>query len=154
MEQGEQQNKTQLADDWQHLVGGARLEDLAAAIASGSRKIFSQGLSQWGLYYGLARMLPGLKRTLLLITASPKQAWEAHRNKPGKPIRASHSFSALLNIGGGTPWNVPFGFFPQPIAACRRNPLSPLMCKLSDSPFSTHLQRAAKQQSLWPRPKQ
>ena len=80
MEQREQQNKTQLADDWQHLVGGARLKDMAAAIAGGSRKIFAQGLSQWGLFYGLARMLPGLKRTLLLITASPKQAWEAHQS--------------------------------------------------------------------------
>ena len=80
MEQRDQQNKAQLADDWQHLVGGARLEDLAAAIAGGSREIFAQGMSQWGLYYGLARMLPGLKRTLLLITASSKQAWEAHQS--------------------------------------------------------------------------
>ncbi|MCK5657761.1 MAG: hypothetical protein KAI21_07960, partial [Deltaproteobacteria bacterium] len=80
MLQGDTPSEVPLADDWQHLVGGARLEDLAAAIASGSRKIFAQGLSQWGLYYGLARMLPGLKRTLLLITASPKQAWEAHQS--------------------------------------------------------------------------
>jgi len=44
MLQGGSHTEVPLADDWQHLVGGARLEDLAAAIASGSRKIFSQGL--------------------------------------------------------------------------------------------------------------
>ncbi|MBT8406610.1 MAG: hypothetical protein KJP05_04070, partial [Deltaproteobacteria bacterium] len=116
MEQGEQQNKTQLADDWQHLVGGARLEDLAAAIAGGSRKIFAQGLSQWGLYYGLARMLPGLKRTLLLITASPKQAWEAHQSLS--------FFLGLAEHWRGDPLECPLWLFPT---ANRRMPAEPFV---------------------------
>jgi transcription-repair coupling factor (superfamily II helicase) len=104
MDQRDQQNKAQLADDWQHLVGGARLEDLAAAIASGSRKIFAQGMSQWGLYYGLARLLPNLKRTLLLITASSKQAWEAHQSLS--------FFLGLAEQWRGDPLECPLWLFP------------------------------------------
>ena len=116
MEQGEQQNKTQLADDWQHLVGGARLEDLAAGIASGSRKFFAQGMSQWALYYGLARMLPGLKRTVLLITASPKQAWEAHQSLS--------FFLGLAEHWRGDPLECPLWLFPT---ANRRMPAEPFV---------------------------
>jgi hypothetical protein len=105
MEQPEQQNKAQLDDDWQHLVGGARLVDLAAAIARGSRKIFAQGMSQWGLYYGLARMLPDLKRTLLLITASSKQAWEAYQSLS--------FFLGLAEHWRGDPLECPLWLFPS-----------------------------------------
>ncbi|MGD8314012.1 MAG: transcription-repair coupling factor [Syntrophobacterales bacterium] len=104
MEQSKQQDKTQLADDWQHLVGGARLEDLSAAIAGGSRKIFAQGMNRWGLYYGLARMLPSLKQTLLLITDSSKQAWEAHQSLS--------FFLGLAEQWRGDPLECPLWLFP------------------------------------------
>jgi uncharacterized protein with von Willebrand factor type A (vWA) domain len=80
MEQREQQNKSKLDDYWQQLVGGSCLEDLHAAIAGGRLKIFAQGLNRWALCYGLSRLLPRFKRTILLITPSPKQAWEAHQS--------------------------------------------------------------------------
>ncbi len=80
MEQGEQQNKTKLDDDWQQLFGGSRLEDLHSAVAGARQTIFAQGLSRWALCYGLARLLPRFKRTVLLVTPSPKQAWEAHQS--------------------------------------------------------------------------
>ena len=104
MEQREQQNKVHVADGWQHLVGGARLEDLAAAIAGGSRKIFAQGMNRWGLYYGLARMLPSLKQTLLLITDSSKQAWEAHQSLS--------FFLGLAEQWRGDPLECPLWLFP------------------------------------------
>ncbi|MGB6927864.1 MAG: CarD family transcriptional regulator, partial [Syntrophobacteria bacterium] len=116
MLQSDTPTEVPLADDWQHLVGGARLEDLAAAIASGSRKIFAQGLSQWGLYYGLARMLPGLKRTVLLITASPKQAWEAHQSLS--------FFLGLAEHWRGDPLECPLWLFPT---ANRRMPAEPFV---------------------------
>jgi len=80
MEQSEQQNKITLDDNWQQLVGGSRLVDLHAAIAGDRQRIFAQGLSRWALYYGLTRLLPQIKRTVLLITPSPKEAWEAHQS--------------------------------------------------------------------------
>jgi transcription-repair coupling factor (superfamily II helicase) len=116
MLQGDTPIEVPLAEDWQHLVGGARLEDLAAAIASGSREIFAQGLSQWGLYYGLARMLPGLKRTVLLITASPKQAWEAHQSLS--------FFLGLAEHWRGDPLECPLWLFPT---ANRRMPAEPFV---------------------------
>jgi transcription-repair coupling factor (superfamily II helicase) len=116
MLQGDSHTEVPVDDDWQHLVGGARLEDLAAAIANGSRKIFAQGLSQWGLYYGLARMLPGLKRTVLLITASPKQAWEAHQSLS--------FFLGLAEQWRGDPLECPLWLFPT---VNRRMPAEPFV---------------------------
>jgi transcription-repair coupling factor (superfamily II helicase) len=80
MEQSEPQNKTTLDDNWQQLIGGSRLDDLHAAIAGGRQRIFAQGLSRWALYYGLTRLLPRFKRTVLLITPSSEKAWETHQS--------------------------------------------------------------------------
>jgi transcription-repair coupling factor (superfamily II helicase) len=80
MEQSEHKPDSSLDDKWQHLVGGSRVDDLYAAIAGGRQRIFAQGLSRWALYYGLTRLLPRCKRTILLITPSPKQAWEAQQS--------------------------------------------------------------------------
>jgi transcription-repair coupling factor (superfamily II helicase) len=80
MGQGDLQDKAPLKDDWQYLLGGAHLDDLYAAIASGTRRIFAQGMSEWALAYSLTRLLTRFKGTLLLITPSPKEAWQAQQS--------------------------------------------------------------------------
>jgi transcription-repair coupling factor (superfamily II helicase) len=104
MEQGEQQSKTKLDEDWQQLFGGSRLQDLHSAVAGARRLIFAQGLSPWALYYGLARLLPRLKRTVLLITPSAKQAWEAHQSLA--------FFLGLAESWAGDPLECPLWQFP------------------------------------------
>ena len=116
MEQGEQQNKTALHEDWQEMFGGSRLEDLHSAIVGASQTIFAQGLSRWALYYGLALLLPRLKRTVLLITPSPKQAWEAHESLS--------FFLGLSESWSGDPLECPLFHFP---AANRRMVAEPFV---------------------------
>lgn len=109
MEQSKQQNKIKLDDNWQQLVGGSCLEDLHAAIAGGRLRIFAQGLNRWALCYGLTRLLPRFKRTILLITPSSKQAWEAHLSLS--------FFLGLAESWTGDPLECPLWHFP---AANRR----------------------------------
>jgi transcription-repair coupling factor (superfamily II helicase) len=116
MEQGEQQNKAKLDDDWQQLLGGSRLEDLHSAVAGAKQLIFAQGLSLWALCYGLARLLPRFKRTVLLITPSPKQAWEAHQSLS--------FFLGLSEPWTGDPLECPLWHFP---AANRRMAAEPFV---------------------------
>ncbi|MGW8208144.1 MAG: transcription-repair coupling factor [Syntrophobacteria bacterium] len=116
MEQGEQQNKTKLDDDWQQLFGGSRLEDLHSAVAGARQTIFAQGLSRWALCYGLARLLPRFKRTVLLVTPSPKQAWEAHQSLS--------FFLGLSESWTGDPLECPLWHFP---AANRRMAAEPFV---------------------------
>jgi transcription-repair coupling factor (superfamily II helicase) len=116
MEQGEPQNNTKLDEDWQNLFGGSRLEDLHSAVAGARRLIFAQGLSRWALYYGLARLLPQLKRTVLLITPSAKEAWEAHQSLS--------FFLGLPESRVGDPLECPLWHFP---AASRRMGAEPFI---------------------------
>jgi len=116
MEQVEQQNKTKLDEDWQQLFGGSRLEDLHSAVAGARQVIFAQGLSRWALYYGLARLLPRFKRTVLLITPSAKQAWEAHQSLS--------FFLGLSESWTGDPLECPLWHFP---AANRRMVAEPFV---------------------------
>jgi transcription-repair coupling factor (superfamily II helicase) len=116
MEQGEQQNKIGINEDWQQMFGGSRLEDLHSAIVGASQTIFAQGLSRWALYYGLTLLLPRLKRTVLLITPSPKQAWEAHQSLS--------FFLGLSESWSGDPLECPLWHFP---AANRRMAAEPFV---------------------------
>jgi len=116
MELDDQQNKTKLADDWQQLFGGSRLEDLHSAVAGARRTIYALGLSRWALYYGLARLLPRFKRTVLLITPSPKEAWEAYQSLS--------FFLGLPESWTGDPLECPLWHFP---AANRRMVAEPFV---------------------------
>ncbi len=116
MEQGNLPDQVHVQDDWHSLVGGSRLNDLHAAVAGGFKRIFAQGMSQWALYYGLARLLPRFKRTLLVITPSARQAWEAKQ-----------SFSFFFGLGEhwtGDPLECPLWHFP---AANRRMVVEPFV---------------------------
>jgi transcription-repair coupling factor (superfamily II helicase) len=104
MEKGEQRDKTHLQDDWEYLVGGDRLDDLYAAIVGGSRRILAQGMSEWALAYGLARMLPRLKRTLLLLAPSAEQAWQTQQSLS--------FFLGLPEHRTGDPLECPLWLFP------------------------------------------
>ncbi len=103
-------------EDWQFLTGGAGLDDLYAAIAGGAARVFVQGMSEWALAYGLARLLPRLKRTLILITPSAKQAWQAQQSLS--------FFLGLPEYWTGDPLECPLWLFP---AAKRRMPMEPFV---------------------------
>lgn len=109
-------NRVHFDDDWQQLVGGASLDDLYAAIDGGCQRIFAQGMSRWALFYGLARLLPRLKRTLLLITPSAKQAWETKQSLS--------FFLGLSEHWTGDPLECPLWHFP---AANRRMVAEPFV---------------------------
>jgi transcription-repair coupling factor (superfamily II helicase) len=116
MGQGELQDKAPLEDDWQHLLGGAHLDDLYSAIDSGTRRIFAQGMSEWALAYSLARVLPRFKGTLLLITPSPEEAWQAQQSLS--------FFLGLSESWSGDPLECPLYHFP---AANRRMVAEPFV---------------------------
>ena len=67
-------------DDWKSLVGGARLGDLCAAAEGGARVISVRGMNPWAFLYTLARILPRLGRTLLLITPTAREARQAQES--------------------------------------------------------------------------
>ena len=104
MGQGDLQYQAPLKDNWQDLLGGAHLDDLYSAIASGTRRIFAQGMSEWALAYSLARLLTRFKGTLLLITPSPKQAWQAQQS--------ISFFLGLSETWTGDPLECPLWHFP------------------------------------------
>lgn len=66
--------------DLEFQAGGARLEDLWSALAGGARVVPAHGLTQWSLAYALSRMLPRLNRTLLLVTPTPRDSWQAQQS--------------------------------------------------------------------------
>jgi transcription-repair coupling factor (superfamily II helicase) len=103
-------------DDWKFLVGGARLEELYSAISSGTKKLFTQGVSEWALAYAIARLLPRLKRTLLLITPSPQRAWQVQQSLS--------FFLGLPENWTEDPLECPLWLFP---AAERRMPVEPFV---------------------------
>jgi transcription-repair coupling factor (superfamily II helicase) len=94
----------QLQDDWNSLVGGAGLDDLYAALASGNRRVLLQGMNPWALAYVLARLLPRLNRTLLLISRSPQEAWKAQQSLS--------FFLGLSEHWSGDPLQCPLWHFP------------------------------------------
>ena len=103
-------------DDWKFLVGGARLEELYSAISGGTKKLFTQGVSEWALAYAIARLLPRLKRTLLLITPSPQRAWQVQQSLS--------FFLGLPENWTEDPLECPLWLFP---AAERRMPVEPFV---------------------------
>ncbi|UCG14699.1 MAG: transcription-repair coupling factor [Deltaproteobacteria bacterium] len=91
-------------DDWEFLLGGARLDDLHNSVSTGNHKILAQGMNKWALAYALARMLPSLNRTVLLITPSARDA-----------LQAQQSLSFFLGLTDGTargPLEHPLWHFP------------------------------------------
>ena len=103
-------------DDWKFLVGGARLDDLYVSISSGAARVFAQGMSEWALAYALARMLPRLKQTFLLITPSQERAWQAHQSLS--------FFLGLPDHWTGDPLECPLWLFPP---AKRRMSVEPFV---------------------------
>ena len=116
MKHSELRDRIPLQDDCQHLLGGARLNDLYAAITSGSRRIFAQGMSEWVLAYALTRLLPQVKRTILLLTPTKKQAWQAQQSLS--------FFLGLSEPWTGDPLECPLWSFP---AVNRRMPSEPFV---------------------------
>ena len=108
--------KSPAQDDWKFLVGGARLDNLYAAVSGGARQLFAQGMSPWALAYGLSRLLTRFNRTLLLITPSRKQAWEVQQSLS--------FFLGLSEHWTGDPLECPLWPFPS---AQHRMPAEPFV---------------------------
>ncbi|MBW1980561.1 MAG: transcription-repair coupling factor [Deltaproteobacteria bacterium] len=72
--------RRQEEQEWKPLVGGARLHDLYTLIEGGARQIDLQGLTEWSLAYVLSRLLARIKRTILLLTSTSRQASQIHQS--------------------------------------------------------------------------
>jgi transcription-repair coupling factor (superfamily II helicase) len=92
-------------DDWKSLMGGARLGDLCAAAEGGARVISVRGMNPWAFVYALARILPRLGRTLLLITPTTREARQAHESLA--------FFLGLPEQWLGDPLECPLWYFPS-----------------------------------------
>jgi transcription-repair coupling factor (superfamily II helicase) len=72
--------KPMVQDNWKSMVGGARLGDLCAAVEGDCRVLSVRGMNQWASAYALARILPRLGRTLLLIASTAREARQAQES--------------------------------------------------------------------------
>jgi len=108
--------KPMVQDDWKSLLGGARLDDLCAAVKGGARVLSVRGMSQWAFAYTLARILPRLGRCLLLITPTARDARQARESLA--------FFLGLPEHWLGDPLDCPLWHFP---ATQRQPPGGPLV---------------------------
>ncbi len=106
--------KPMVQDDWKSLLGGARLDDLCAAVEGGARLLSVRGMNRWASAYTLAKILPRLGRTLLLITPTAREARQAQESLA--------FFLGLPEQWLGDPLDCPLWHFPE---AQRQSPGGP-----------------------------